>query len=179
MGATRIVRSTGIASSLVRIKKGRPLASPSPHQISPRPMVTSPRLLVDRAGRRVVRRGHVGLVLRDPLVPLDDAAPDVRPPFGIEEGLDGGPHRVGLRVEPPRGDEGAELFGETVWYANRYLNRHAKSIPPRPCGSSGGVVPGRLPSLDGREHRRAPARGPADRRAQRPAVGHEGGPKGR
>ena len=77
----------------------------------------------------MVRRGHVGLLLRDPLVPLDDATPDIRPPLGIEEGLEGGSHRFGLRVETPGRDESLKLFGEGIWYAYRNLYRHADSIP--------------------------------------------------
>lgn len=78
---------------------------------------------------RLVRGRDVGIPLGHPLVALDDPPPDVGPAFVPDESLEGGADGVGLRLEPSPRDKRLELGGEAVWYANRNLYRHAKSIP--------------------------------------------------
>lgn len=75
-------------------------------------------------------RGDVDVVLWDPLIPLHDLATDVGATLGVHESLERETHGVRLRLEPTRGDERLELSCQIIWYANRNLNRHAKSIPP-------------------------------------------------
>ena len=68
-----------------------------------------------------MRRGNVHVVLRDPLIPLHDAAPHVGASFRVHESLERGPHGVRLRLESTRGDKRLELDSEGIWYANRNL----------------------------------------------------------
>ena len=68
-----------------------------------------------------MRRGDIGVVLRDPLVALDDPAPDIGSALGVDEGLERGTDRVRLRLESGRRDEPLELLRERIRYANRYL----------------------------------------------------------
>ena len=130
-GATRIVRSTGIASSLVRTRNGRPFESAS------RP----PDLAA--ADRHVTRAPRRSSGLLPPGADATSASScgtrwypsTIRRPTSARRSASTRASRaertgVRLRLESAGRDQRLELLGEGIWYANRNLNRHAKSIPP-------------------------------------------------